>query len=1291
MSPRATPSKATQANTSPETVEADPGPVQPRENDATLGTVPCGITVTGSTFRSANVERDDAQLVSTYVLTEPALDLLQRIAAKVAPGGRSGAWSVTGAYGIGKSSFAVLLAALLAPQTTKEGASSHEQALRLLDESHPALAASLREAVTAQPMLRGLVTARREPVGRTVARALHAASAHRWGRRPPTKVARALAALGAPETAPVAHENTDDTTPDARAVVYAARTIAAASPLLLLIDEFGKNLEYFASHAEDADASEDLYLLQELAELADGAGGGRGPQVFLLTLQHASFLDYAARTEALQRREWSKIQGRFQDVGFTAGAGDAAALVAGALDQSAISASDAAELSVYGHAAAERAEAHGLESVMVTDPQVLQRAYPLHPMTLAALPLLAGTLGQHDRTLGGFVAGDEPHGVVRFLSVHAGGQREIRSEARPGTDTVLRTLQLPRLWDYFAAAVRGPALASESASRWIEIETRLSEAHGLPELDARILKTVAVLNLVDSSGCLRAGRANITFALTDPQESTRGDSGITERLQQLVERGFLIYREFSDEYRLWRGSTVDLPARMQAARDDLADRDVAELIQQSYAPPAIVAGRHSQTTGMLRHFEARVSYGGDAAVTQVASLEAADGTVVFHLAGADTIPNPAATLPVLVGVSSDAETVLSAGREVAALDSLLKDHDLDAPARTELHERLSVARSELAVALAAAFRPDRDDVEWRLHLDAGSDEQFSGEPGSGDSVVTSDGRVQCIRGARSLSALVSAACDRAYPQSPQVCNEMLGRHQLTSQGAKARRELLTALIEHSDQERAGITGHGPDRAMYDGVVGVLHLHGRLDGGPEPTEDAPAEQTRVVHGWSRPPPGHQARPVWIAAMKMLRSARTVITAEDFYRRLGAPPYGLKAGVVPFVLLAALMETADDVAVFEDGSFVPRLSADMIERMIKTPQRFTLRHIPAGRGQRRAVLDRLHTALLPGENPAGSRGRRTRNSSLVKVVIALLEVVRALSSYATATTDLSTDARQVRQALSTVTDPSELIFTALPEALGHSAVATSEPVDTAGADQLVTDLLAATHELQTADRRLADWVRREIAAAFKLPEDLPTVRRDLAARAHVIGTGLTDPTLASLLAHAQRDELADDDWLDAAVLIIAKSPLASWRPADTRAFPDRARQLARTFDRVYELYFDATRQDGDPFQARRITLTRPDGREQHVVVGLPEAPEPALTALVDELLDRAGTVNPSGADRGHALLAALAERVLSPETSMRPSACGGEQDLGAARSASAADPPPAATPATASPTTRRRRSS
>ena len=77
------------------------------------------------------------------------------------------------------------------------------------------------------------------------------------------------------------------------------RRLCESGPVLLVIDEFGKSLEHLASRGEFADAASDLYLLQELAEL--GAGGTRGLPLYLLTLQHLAFADYASRTTALQR------------------------------------------------------------------------------------------------------------------------------------------------------------------------------------------------------------------------------------------------------------------------------------------------------------------------------------------------------------------------------------------------------------------------------------------------------------------------------------------------------------------------------------------------------------------------------------------------------------------------------------------------------------------------------------------------------------------------------------------------------------------------------------------------------------------------------------------------------------------------------------------------------------------------------------------------------------------------------------------------------------------------------
>ena len=59
---------------------------------------------------------------------------------------------------------------------------------------------------------------------------------------------------------------------------------------------------------------------------------------------------------------------------------------------------------------------------------------------------------------------------------------------------------------------------------------------------------------------------------------------------------------------------------------------------------------------------------------------------------------------------------------------------------------------------------------------------------------------------------------------------MLGRRELTSQAAKARRELLTAMIEHHDEDWLGLEGFGPEKAMYAALLRhpKIHRHKRME-------------------------------------------------------------------------------------------------------------------------------------------------------------------------------------------------------------------------------------------------------------------------------------------------------------------------------------------------------------------------------------------------------------------------------------------------------------------------------
>ncbi|MDX1910581.1 MAG: hypothetical protein SFV22_03800, partial [Saprospiraceae bacterium] len=69
--------------------------------------------------------------------------------------------------------------------------------------------------------------------------------------------------------------------------------------LLLLIDEFGKFLEYAARHEPE----KELYFLQQLAEFVNNSDHN----ILLITSLHQNFDAYASKLNEPQRNEWTKV------------------------------------------------------------------------------------------------------------------------------------------------------------------------------------------------------------------------------------------------------------------------------------------------------------------------------------------------------------------------------------------------------------------------------------------------------------------------------------------------------------------------------------------------------------------------------------------------------------------------------------------------------------------------------------------------------------------------------------------------------------------------------------------------------------------------------------------------------------------------------------------------------------------------------------------------------------------------------------------------------------------------
>lgn len=1053
-------------------------------------------------FRSVAVARDAQRrdACEGYALTPLGAGLVRRIVEGAGAGGTARAWSLTGPYGAGKSAFVVFLTQLIGAVPADATATAlHELAAvdRGLEGRVRALADGDRRFLpvlvsgTYGPLLPSLLDALdralekqfRQSDGvrklRDEVRAMRQSRARSGDLH--ARVVRLFDELGA----------------------LAARVHGGG--VLLVIDELGKALEHAARSPGRVD---EVFLLQELAEAA--ARSGDRPLV-VVTLLHQAFDRYARDLASEHRAEWSKVQGRFEDVAFLEAPAELLRLTARAL----LPRGPAALLRPYDALAAE-AVALGL-AAPATEP-VLRAVAPIHPAVALVLPaLFRGPLAQNERSLFAFLTSGVEDAFGAFLE----------TAETPAAGVVTYTLD--RLYDFVAATLGPGQLAGPSGRRWAAVDEAVARLPSdAPPLAARALKAIGILDLLGSR-TVRASRAVLGFALADSGVTAEA---VAAEVDRLAASSHIVYRRFSDAYALWEGSDVDLDARFDDARKTPPDVAAlsAHLAERLVLRPW-VARRHFIETGTLRYFEVSLS-AGDGTPPRDGPREA-DGQIVYLVSdqGAShrdlvlSATRATAAAEVVIGVPQEGRALLDGVRDWFAWEFVRKG--------AAGLEGDPVARRELSARLQAASQRVDDDLQRCFGLADGARVAW-----------VHAGHVTDWRGARSLSAALSAVCDQNFPDAPRIRNELLNRRTLSSAAAAARRELLNAMIARSAEPELGLAGTPPERSMYASLLAAGGLHRARDG---------------AWGFAPPPPDDPLRllPAWRAIEGFLDAAEQAAGAlSTLYAALREAPIGMREGPMPVLLFAVILACPGEVALFEDGTFLPDLSEAVIERLLRRPDHFAAsRHRVAG--ARATVIQRLWPRL-------GGEGL----ASPVTLVRALVRKVAALPRHARTTRALPPAVLAVRDGLLTARDPLRLLFTELPAALGLPPLTVD---DESLAGPFVEGLGDALDALDGAYGKLIASVERALADAFAPDLAGAALREALSARARALLGVATDLRLRAFLGRAVEPSSEHSAWLEGIATVVHHRPPSEWsdseRPrfeislGEVRALFLRAEALAR----------------------------------------------------------------------------------------------------------------------------------
>jgi len=1075
--------------------------------------------------RSVNLERDFFGQISLngYVLTTTARSVLHRVEKSLVDTSSTRAWTLTGPYGSGKSAFALFIAKALSPNSSKDV----QYARALIKEQDEALWNSLFGQGKPCSHKRGLhpvlVSGSREPISKTLLRGLINTIKYFGPQNQSFILVESEAMLNAISAGQIVPERQIVELFE-QAAYQLTQARSHGNGLLIIIDELGKLLEYAAAHPQKSD----FFLLQELAETAKRS---KEHPLFLITILHQTFDHYIERLGRTQKEEWMKVQGRFEDAAFQEPTDQLLRILSNTISHKGTERAFQLLKQEGRRLSKEAYSLRILPSILKKEEslELLEKCVPLHPSVALVLGEVFRRLGQNERSLFAFLSSGEPYGFQEFLKSNKWEEHHIP------------TLRLDHLYDYLVTALGSGLYVQSAGKKWAEIESSLNRLLNPTILQVRLIKTIGLLRIIGDRGHIKPSRDFLRFALAD-KAITHKD--IDDALDQLQRRSIIIYRQHSEGFSIWEGSDVDIEDRLAEARTHIEiNESLARNLTKHFKPRSLIARCHSFRTGTLRIFEVRYSdvYQFEEALGE--PLGNTDGLIIYAIALSGDELNVltkkagdrelANRSQILIGIPLQTIGLREAVLEVACLRWVKENTpelEGDRTARRELDARL-VQAEESVESLLQSFMESKtesspanryNDCAWYYR---------------GKSVV--------IRSDRLLQRYISEICDEVFSKTPVLHNEMINRRHISSSAASARRELIEAMLNHSEKERLGIEGFPPQLSMYFSLLQETGIH---------------RKEKERWGFFPPKEGTDLGiiSVWKAIDEFFTETENWrLPVAELFERLKRPPYGLKEGPLPALLFASLLHYDTEIALYENGSFVPSLSAAISERLIKSPDKFQVQRFRIA-GVRAEIFEHFARTLIQKPEHISKN-----KPNLLSVVRPLTRLAASLPAYTKNTQRLSPTTLQVRNALFQAREPDRLLFAQLPEACGFSHFGANEERNSTEVENFFKHLRASLSELQRAYNDLINELEKMLASAFSLKATGVEAYRELQDRVQPLLDLTIEPKVKSFIIRTTDKDLDLIGWIESIGTFLTNKPPASWNDSDLAQFEISLAEISRSF--------------------------------------------------------------------------------------------------------------------------------
>lgn len=298
--------------------------------------------------------------------------------------------------------------------------------------------------------------------------------------------------------------------------------------LVIVIDEFGKLLE----HAAKNEVEKELYFVQQLAEFVNMPERN----ILLLTTLHQNFSSYASKLSSVQKNEWTKVKGRFQEVVFAEPVEQLLYMAAESLNNEVINA-DMQVSSIYAMALKCKLIVPTLKE------ETIRKLFPLDAFSAVILTKAIQKYGQNERSLFSFLNANGSHALNSF------------------EPTPTCTYNLSIVYDYLVAyfhSYLSDANADSMGWRAIlvaieRVETADWKTTQLMEEAIKTIKAIGLLNIFGGAGFSMSKNE-----LVDYMKQAMSIDFAENLLDELIRRRIIRYAEYKSRFILFEGTDVNI-------------------------------------------------------------------------------------------------------------------------------------------------------------------------------------------------------------------------------------------------------------------------------------------------------------------------------------------------------------------------------------------------------------------------------------------------------------------------------------------------------------------------------------------------------------------------------------------------------------------------------------------------------------------------------------------------------------------------------------------------------------